>query len=143
MSIRDIAHFYLVVAVVPLLYPSSLYFEAMDIPKHLQDRLAQYQTLQNQLQMIAMNKQQLMLQNTDLENAKKELEAVSEGKVYRMVGPLMLETTRDAGLKYVDDERDGATARISIMEKQEKKLVEKLNEMRAEIQGALSPPKAG
>jgi chaperonin cofactor prefoldin len=33
----------------------------MDIPKEVQDKLAQFQNLQNQLQMIVLQKQQLTL----------------------------------------------------------------------------------
>jgi prefoldin beta subunit len=115
----------------------------MDIPKHLQDKLAQFQTLQNQLQMVSMQKQQLMLQTTDLENAKKELEKVSGGKVYKLVGPMLVETSKEAGLKYVGEEHESADTKIKLMEKQEKKMVEKLNEMRGDLQNAFSPPKAG
>jgi len=115
----------------------------MDLPKHIQDRLAQYQTLQGQLQMISLQKQQLMLQGADLDNAKQELDGLKEGSVYRLVGPMLVESSKEAGLKYVLDERDSAQAKIAIMDRQEKKLAEKLNEMRAEIQGAISPPKAG
>ncbi len=113
----------------------------MDVPKQVQDKLAQFQTLQGQLQMISLQKQQLMLQNTDLENAKKELAAVTAGKVYRMVGPIMVELGREDAAKYVTDEHDMADAKIKVLEKQEKKLVDKLNEMRTELQGMLSPPK--
>ncbi len=115
----------------------------MDIPKHIQDRLAQYQSLQGQLQMISLQKQQLMLQGTDLENARKEIDGLKEGRVYRLVGPMLVESSKEAGLKFVQDERDSAQAKIAIMDRQEKKLAERLNEMRAEIQGAMSPPKAG
>ncbi|MFH0861526.1 MAG: prefoldin subunit beta [Candidatus Altiarchaeota archaeon] len=115
----------------------------MDVPKQVQDKLAQFQTLQNQVQMLSMQKQQLMLQNTDLDNAKKELESLTQGKVYRMVGPILIETGKDAGMKYVTDEHDMADAKIKVLEKQEKKLVEKLNEMQAELRTMLSPPKPG
>jgi prefoldin beta subunit len=113
----------------------------MDVPKHLQDKLAQYQNLQNQLQMVAMQKQQLMLQGSDLENAKRELDAAGDGKVYRMAGPILLECGKEAGLKFVTDERDMTGAKTAVMDKQEKKLVDKLNEMKADLQAAMSPPK--
>lgn len=115
----------------------------MDVPKQVQDKLAQFQTLQNQVQMLTLQKQQLMLQNTDLENAKKELETLSAGKVYRMVGPILVETGKDAGMKYVTDEHDLADTKIKVLEKQEKKLVEKLNEMQTELRTMLTPPKQG
>ncbi len=109
----------------------------------MQDKLAQFQNLQNQLQMIAVQKQQLMLQSTDLENARKELDKLQQGKVYRMVGPVMVETNKDDGLKYLGDEKDTASAKLKVLEKQEKKLAEKLNQMRSEIQGMLQPPTGG
>ena len=115
----------------------------MDVPKQVQDKLAQFQNLQNQLQMVSMQKQQLMLQNTDLDNAKKEMDGVGEEKVYRMVGPLLIETNKDDGLKYVADEHETADAKIKLLEKQEKKLTEKLNEMRSELQSMMQPPSAG
>ena len=115
----------------------------MDVPQHIQDKLAQYQNLQNQIQMISIQKQQLMLAKTDLENAKKELETVAEGRIYRMVGPLLIETGKEACQKFVKEEQDTADAKINILEKQEKKIVEKMNDMRAELQSALAPPKAG
>ena len=116
----------------------------MDVPKEVQDKLAQFQNLQNQLQVITLQKQQFMLQNTDLENAKKEVEQTEDEKLYRMVGPILIETSKDAGLKYIKDDKDAAEAKIMVMEKQEKKLVEKLNEMRGELQSMLQPPtKAG
>jgi len=115
----------------------------MDVPREVQDKLAQFQNLQNQLQLVVMQKQQLMLQGTDVENARKELEALAEGNVYRTVGPLLVQTSRDEGLKYLADEGESASAKIKVLEKQEKKMVERLNEMRGQLQSMLQPPKAG
>lgn len=119
-------------------------YEAMEIPKQLQDKLAQYQNLQNQLQMVAMQRQQLQLQSTDVMNAKKELEKLSDGsKVYRMTGPMFFATTREDGMAYLSQEAEGASAKSSLLEKQEKKLAQKLNDMRQEINSMMQPPKGG
>ncbi|MBD3388437.1 MAG: prefoldin subunit beta [Candidatus Altiarchaeales archaeon] len=115
----------------------------MDVPKNVQDKLAQFQNLQNQVQLISMQKQQLMLQNTDIGNARKELEAFEKGKVYRLVGPILVETSKEDGLKNLSDESESADAKIKVLEKQEKKLVEKLNEMRGELQQMIQPPGSG
>lgn len=111
----------------------------MDVPKQVQDKLAQYQNLQNQLQMVSMQRQQLSLGKTDLSNAKKELEALNEGKVYKMVGPMFVETSKEDGLKYVQEEDESAQAKISVLEKQEKKLTQKLNDMRDELNQMIKP----
>jgi prefoldin beta subunit len=113
----------------------------MDIPKNVQDKLAQFQNIQNQLQMVSMQKQQLSLQRSDLQNAKDELANAEAARVYRLVGPILLETPKDEAEKFIEDESDSASNKVSILEKQEKKLVEKMNEMRSELQGMLG--KAG
>ncbi len=114
----------------------------MDIPKQVQDKIAQYQNLQNQLQMVSLQKQQLMLAKTDLENASKEIDKISGEKVYRLVGPLLIETSKEAGVNYLKDESESTSAKTTLFEKQEKKLVEKLNEMRTDIEAMMKPPVA-
>ncbi|MBU0761538.1 MAG: prefoldin subunit beta [Candidatus Altiarchaeota archaeon] len=111
----------------------------MDVPRQVQDKLAQFQNLQNQLQMVSIQRQQLTLGNTDISNAKKELDKVSDERVYRMVGPLLLETNKDEGLKYLEDESESATNKIKLLEGQERKLAEKLNQMRDELNAMIKP----
>jgi len=116
------------------------------VPKQVQDKLAQYQNLQQQLQMISMQKQQMVLQNAEMENAQKELEGASKtGKVYRIVGPILVESTKDEMAKKLKDDYDLNKTRVDVLEKQEKKLAEKLNEMRTELQAMISggPSKGG
>ncbi len=69
------------------------------IPKQLQDKIAQFQTLQSQLQMMSMQRQQLYMQSADTENALKALESVSGEKVYKVAGPLLIETTKEVSEK--------------------------------------------
>jgi prefoldin beta subunit len=105
------------------------------IPKQLQDKLAQFQNLQQQLQMLSMQKQQMVLQNGEIENAQKELEgAKSDGKVYRIVGPILVESSKADMTKKLKDDFDLNKTRVDVLEKQEKKFAEKLNEMRSELQ---------
>jgi prefoldin beta subunit len=112
----------------------------MDVPKQVQDKLSQFQNIQNQIQMVSMQKQQLMMQTADLDNAKSEVEPLTQGKVYRLVGPILIETTKDAALKYVTDEHESADTKVKVLERQEKKLVDKMNEMRQELTSMLQPP---
>ncbi len=111
----------------------------MEVPKQIQDKLAQFQNLQNQLQMVSLQRQQFVLGGSDIANAKAELEKQTEGKVYKMVGPLLIETSKDEGLKYLDDEAGSGEAKVKLLEKQEKKLAERLNEMRDELNALIKP----
>lgn len=110
------------------------------IPKQLQDKLAQFQTLQNQLQMITVQKQQFFLQSAETDNALKALAEAGEGKIYRAAGPLLIETTKPESEKNLKEEKELSETRVKVLEKQEKKLSEKLEELRTEIQGMMKPP---
>lgn len=110
------------------------------MPKQLQDKLAQFQTLQNQLQLTSMQKQQFFLQSAETDNALKALEEASSEKIYRTAGPLLIETTKDASEKKLKEDKELAETRIKMLEKQEKKMIEKLDELRTEIQGMMKPP---
>jgi len=110
----------------------------MEIPKQVQDKLAQFQGIQNQLQLIALQKQQLMLQSTDTENALTELGKITDkGKIYRLVGPILIETNKKDSEKMLNDDKELIATRINFLEKQEKKLDEKFEDLKTELQGML------
>ncbi len=107
------------------------------IPKEVQDKLAQFQGLQNQLQMISLQKQQFMLQSAEIDNALAELEKTSEGKIYEAVGPLFIETNKEGSNKKLKDSKETVGARIKILEKQEQKINARLDELKTELQELL------
>ncbi len=120
----------------------------MDIPKQLQDKLAQFQNVQNQLQMLSIQKQQLVVQSAEVENALIELGKPGKGKIYKAAGSILIETSKEDSEKFLGESKETVAARIGIFEKQEKKLAEKFGELKTEIesmigQGAGKPPNAG
>lgn len=106
----------------------------MNIPKQIQDKVNQFQGLQNQLQSIALQKQQLILQSADIDNALAALEKIEKEDVYEAVGPLLIETDKKTSEKKLKENKDVVNTRVQMLEKQEKKLTEKLKELSAEIQ---------
>jgi prefoldin beta subunit len=110
----------------------------MDIPPQVQDKLAQFQTLQQQLQLLGLQKQQLLVQGNDVDNALEELGKISEKeKVYRAVGMLLIESSKSESEKALKEEKELGDTRVKILEKQEKKLTEKFDELRKELQAML------
>ncbi len=79
------------------------------------------------------------MQSADTDNALKALEGVSGEKVYRAAGPLLVETTKDASEKKLKDDKELTATRLKMMEKQETKLTEKLDELRNELQTLMKP----
>ena len=110
------------------------------IPKQVHDKLTQFQGLQNQLQLISMQKQQLVLQSADMENALTALKDMGDERVYRISGPLLIESNKEASEEKLRGDKEVAESRVKMLETQEKRLSDKLEELRIELQGMLKPP---
>jgi prefoldin beta subunit len=107
------------------------------IPNELQNKIAQFQTLQQQLQMVAMQKQQLQMDKSEAEEASKELDS-AKGDVYKSVGPLLIKTDKASLGKELKEKQSNADNRISLLEKQEQKLATKGQELQKDLQAGLS-----
>jgi prefoldin beta subunit len=93
-----------------------------------------------------MQKQQMTLQTADIDNALAALEKVDKQKVYEAVGPLLIESTKADSEKKLTESKEMIAARTQMLDKQEKKLTEKLKELSSEIQSEIrggGPPEAG
>lgn len=112
------------------------------LPQQLEDKLNQFRALQQQLQMISLQKQQLIHQSKENENALKEIEKTQE-KIYRAVGPLLIETNKKESQKKLTEEKETLETRIKILEKNEKELTEKLNTLRREVETLLQNLQGG
>ena len=120
----------------------------MDVPKNIQDKLAQFQGVQNQLQVLGSQKQQLVMQNMEVDNASEEVGKAGGGKIYKAAGSLLIETNKKDSEKYLKETKDTVDTRVKILEKQEKKLTDKFTELKGELesmlgQGGAKPPSGG
>ncbi len=110
----------------------------VEIPKQVQDKLMQFENMQKQLQLISMQRQQTLRQAAEIKNALEELEkAADKAGVYKIAGPLLIETTKEESKKRLTEEQGTVDIRNKMFEKEEKKLADKLTEMRNEIQTML------
>ena len=112
--------------------------EQVEIPKQVQDKLMHFENMQKQLQMISLQRQQLLRQTAEIKNALEELEKTTEkASVYKIAGPLLIETTKEESKKKLAEEQGTIDIRTKMFEKEEKKQSDKLTEMRNEIQTML------
>ena len=102
----------------------------------LQKKLAEFQDLQRQLQMVSGQKQQLVMQVEEIKMAEAEL-VKSDKTVYRYVGPLLIETTKTDASADLTEKRELFEMRVSVLEKQETKMRPKYDELRNELEKAL------
>ncbi len=110
-----------------------------DIPPKLQNQIAQYQQLQQQLQMIMAQRNQYSLQLEEVERALEELgKAKPETPIFRNVGSLLIRVEKPEDLKKeLDEMKDTLGIKVKSMERQENQLKERFGALRSELQAAL------
>ncbi len=106
------------------------------ISDDLKNKVAQFQTMQQQLQLIAVQKQQLALNKGEAEAAQKEL-TKAKGDVYKHIGPILVKTDKATLKKELQDVIESSGNRLSLLEKQEQKIALKAQELQKELQTGL------
>ena len=104
--------------------------------------LRDYQMLQEQLRVYAIQLEQLKAQKAEFERANEEVSAAL-GKVYISVGGLIVETTKEKALTDLKDRTELSETRITSITKQfnemkakEKQLSDRITELYKEAQGS-------
>lgn len=109
------------------------------IPPQVRGQLQRLQQLQDQLQAIELRKQQWQIKLNELENAIKELEKADESTpVYKVVGSIMVSSSKQKLLNELKEKREIAEASIMTLDKQEKLLRKQLRDLQKRITEALS-----
>ena len=100
--------------------------------KEMEQKIAQLQLAEQNLQNILAQKQQFQTQLFEVENAIKELESL-DGKAYKIVGPIMVSRQKGELQKELSEKKSIIELRIKSIEKQEGMLKEKASGMQSEI----------
>ena len=106
----------------------------MILMKELEEVMNQLQGQNQQLQGIVSQKQTYMLQMHELEKALEHLAGVKDQKVYRAVGPLIIEAGKDEVKKELEENREDVDLRIKTLETQEEKIKKKLKENQKKLE---------
>ena len=107
------------------------------ISPQLQNQIAQFQQLQQQLQAVTSQKIQMEAQMKEIERTIEELDKAT-GDVYKNVGSLMIKVSDKEPVKMeLEESKETLDVRIKSMERQEKNLREKYTEMQNTINAAM------
>ena len=90
------------------------------------------QVLEQNLQATMMQKQTFQAQLLEIENAIKELET-SKKEVFKVVGNLMVEATKEDLKKDLSNKKELFELRVNNLEKQEKKIKDKFEEIQQSV----------
>ncbi|HYM38701.1 MAG TPA: prefoldin subunit beta [Thermoplasmata archaeon] len=117
-----------------------------EISPQLQNQIAQYQQLQQQLQLLAQQRLQLEAKLREIEGTLEELNKLTgETPIYKSIGMLLVrQDDREALKKELEDHKETLTVRVKSIQKQEKSLSERYEQLGEKIQAALggTPGKA-
>ena len=89
-----------------------------------------YQIYVQNLQNVLVQKQTLQIQLEEITQTIEELEKYDKDKVYKSVGPVLIEKSKDEVMKDLVDTKEELTVKIKSMEKQEELLKKKIDELK-------------
>jgi len=104
------------------------------IPPQVQDQLMKLQQAQQNLQSIAAQKQQLEIERVETDRALEELKKAGDGDaVYKHAGSVLIRSTRDSLISELEERKELAGTRTTVLQKQEARVQESLREYQTKL----------
>jgi prefoldin beta subunit len=110
-----------------------------ELSEETKNDLMEFQQLQQQIQLLQMQRQQTLAQIAEVDKAREEVEKnTGAGQLYRFVGSIIVPKKKDELLKELADERESLDVRVNAFKKQEDKHREKYDALRKKLEQKLS-----
>jgi len=104
------------------------------IPPQVQDQLMKLQQAQQNLQSIAAQKQQLEIERVETDKALEELKKAGDGDtVYKHAGSGLIRSTKDSLISELEERKELAGTRATVLQKQEARVQESLREYQTKL----------
>jgi prefoldin beta subunit len=106
-----------------------------EVSPQVQNQLAQYQQLQQQVQLITSQKVQLEAQLNEIELTLNELNNVTpDTPIYKSIGSLLIKVKdKETVKKELEEQKDTVTVRVKTLERQEGHLRERLENLQTQL----------
>jgi prefoldin beta subunit len=115
-----------------------------EVPPWLREQLVRFEQLQQNLQTIVLQKQQVDVEGNEVDRAVAELKKASEtDAVYKSAGNILVKAKREDLLKELEERKELANTRSTVLAKQEQRVRENIKELQAKIEEALKGRPAG
>lgn len=111
--------------------------------EELEELLQQIQLQNHQLQMLMAQKQNLVIQNKEIEKALEEVRKADNEDVYKSVGPILVRSKKDDLVKDLEEGMEEAELKIKALETQEKRLKEKIKSFQEKFQEMMPKGQGG
>ncbi|MDO8842047.1 MAG: prefoldin subunit beta [Methanocalculus sp.] len=108
------------------------------IPQKVQNQVAQLQQMQQQMQTILQQKAQYEMTLRESKRAEEELkETADDAQVFMTIGTVMVQHTKEHVEKALAEKIDTLELRIKSLEKQEKALQSRFEQLQQQVRSAI------
>jgi len=104
-----------------------------ELSEEAKNLLAQFQNYQQQLQTLLIQKENLRLQDLEVDRALEELKATKEKTAYKITGPVMTCKPVAELKKELEEQKENLSVRLKSLEKAEARTTEKLKELQEKL----------
>jgi prefoldin beta subunit len=98
-----------------------------------QQILGQAQAYQQQIQSILAQKETLKIQQMEIKKALEEMDKAKDEQVYKASGPILIKSSKEDVKKELSEKDEFITTRLQTLERSEKKVKEKIEELRVKL----------
>ena len=102
-----------------------------------EDMLNNVAIQQQQLQGIMTQREATGMQILEIKKALEELGKTKEKEVYKVAGPILIKATKTEVKKDLKDKEDTLNVRLKSLEKEEKKIKIKIDEIKEQLTAAI------
>jgi len=112
--------------------------ENPNIPQKVQQQINQLQQMQQQMQTILQQKSQYEMSVREAKRAEEELkETAEDAEVFMTIGSVMVQQTKEHVQKTIAEKIDTLELRIKSLEKQEKAITAKFEQLQQQVRSSL------
>lgn len=104
-----------------------------EIPEETKKMIAQFQSYQQQLQTIFIQKESLKLQMLEIERALKELDETKQKTAYKITGQIMISKPVEELKLELSETKENIDIRINSLEKSEKHISDKSKDLQTKL----------
>lgn len=104
-----------------------------EIPEEARNLVDEFQSYQQQLQNVVMQKETLKLQNVEIERAIEELGASKEKRAYKITGNVMISKPVEELKNDLIETKETIEIKVKSFEKMEEKINARLKELQTKL----------
>ncbi len=109
-----------------------------EISREMQQKIKDFQEAQQQARVLLSQKYQIEMQLKETQNALEELEKSGNAEVHKVIGQILIKSDKNTVHSELKEKVETLELRLKTIDKQEKKVMEKVKSLQEELQKGLA-----